>query len=202
MKTLLTMLAATLFAAGCTQTAIGTGEAIEAETFEAHPAFDPHMCGGHWHVDRASFADIGEIDALPELDLTVASWERFSGRPGSLSFDEIPAATCTIRATLERYTPGVGYTGHYDDKTGNIVLIVDRMPPCADAPEYAHRCTGPLMLHEIGHGMGVGHIGKDETGIMHESVMASWYSAADHRVCMAAGACTNPSWEPRSPTSF
>lgn len=184
------LLAAAL-AAGCSGLAVGT---LEEDVDAVHPSFDPARCGGHWHVDRASF-ERNAPEGLDAIDASPASWTRFTAKPGSLSFDEVPGPSCTIRALLAREVPFETATGRYNPRTGDVTLVIDRMPACADAPAWAGSCLGPVILHEIGHGMGIPHIELHERGIMHENTMNSWFTAADRRVCEKAGACApDPTW--------
>lgn len=184
-----------LFAAVAALALVGCSAEAEPAPEPHAYAFDPSICAGHWHVDRASFARLAP-DGLQAIEASPASWDRFSAKPGSLSFDDAPAATCTIRIALGAEVPEETATGRYNATTGNIVLIVDRMPPCADVP-WSLTCLGPVILHEIGHGMGMPHIDDADHGIMNAHVMNAWFTRADRRLCEKTLACApDAAWIP------
>lgn len=184
MKAVLAAAALLALVAGCAAPDAGAA----AEEPATHASFDPAKCSGHWHVDVASFAALAP-QLLGELDATVASWERFSGRPGSLVLSSDHAPSCVVRAVLARDWAPPTEAGLYDPATGDVTIVVDLMPSCVDAPAWAGPCLGPLLLHELGHGMGVGHLPAGESGIMNAHTMSSFWSAADRRACVTAGAC-------------
>lgn len=186
--------AAALAAIGCSAPAGEEGHGHGEDG--AHPAFDPAKCGGLWHVDRASFERLAP-EGLDAISRSAESWDRFSGKPGSLRFDEEVAEGCTIRAALAAEVPEEAATGRYHPADGSIVLVIDRMPACDGAPAWAGTCLGPVILHEVGHGMGLGHLAESDRGIMHPSIMNPWWTLADREACVAAGACAeDPSWKP------
>lgn len=126
------------------------------------------------------------------IDRTPVALDRFTGRVGLVTFDEVPSTTCTIRALREGEAEAVApiHSGEYSTASGDITLVIDRIPRCAGAADSDRsRCTGSVLLHEILHGFGVGHVRDDEQGIMHPTVIAPFFTKADWRVCREAGVC-------------
>lgn len=177
-----TLLAFTLVALGGCAASAGPVEIDHTP----HPAYvyDPAKCAGHWHVDRATF----DADTLAAIDASPAALARFTGRD-ALTLDAMPGDSCTIRATLSSALPDdTDFVGQYDRGTGNITIVSDWVPACEGLT--FGRCTGPVILHEILHGLGVGHV--TGSGIMNAHVMAPFFSKEDHEVCVTEGACVAP----------
>lgn len=153
--------------------------------------FDPTMCNGHWHVDRASF-EANAPEALPMLDASPAAWARLSGRLDGLTLGSGPGQRCTLRmvATAPDGWPS-DQTGLYDPKTGDITVVSSRLFACEDGRTP---CLGAILLHEIGHGMGMKHTSH---GIMATGSVAPFWTHEDHTECVRVGACDeNPNWQP------
>lgn len=148
-------------------------------------------CRGHWHVDRASF-ERNAPEAIAMLEQAPDALERFTGRANVLRFDDEPGETCTIRALRdgeeEASLVDASHSGEYSWETGNIRIVIDRMPAC-DGAEVDVPCVASVLLHELLHGYGLVHVKDDEEGIMHPSVIEPFFTEADRRVCRAAGLC-------------
>lgn len=182
---LLAILTMFMLLAGC------VAEVDETEAVDPISRFDPHICDGHWHVDRASFVT-NAPEAIAMLEASPVAWARFSGRPQGLTLDYEVGQGCTIRAVPEA-PPGFPEraSGRYDDKTGDIVIVTSRSPLCSDGETS---CLGSLILHEIGHGMGMHHT---ERGVLGASVIEPFWSYEDHTECVRVEACNaDPNWTP------
>ena len=182
-----------LSSVACASPTTATDDTDVSGTELGTPVAPATTCNGLWHIDRASF----ERNALRALDFIHAAQNdviAFAGRPGIVTFDYEPAATCTIRALSVDELPSSwpGSAGRNADNGDIEIVQAFIYDVCQVAPVDPRRpCSASVLAHELLHGLGVGHLAAGVPGVMAPLVaeMSGQFTAADRELCVAAKVC-------------
>lgn len=137
-------------------------------------------CEGEWSLEGDWKPS--EIAALNEA---VSEWNDLIGYE-KVKINE--TAQCKISKRVDNEDPEKG--GWYYPLTGNIEVWSERAISLAERKgKDSLKFLKIAFMHELGHGLGFGHI--DHKGaVMHETVSpSSELDMADYRECVSAGVC-------------
>ncbi len=161
---------------------------------EAAQEANPCLVDGRLTLTVEASAGLSES----QLRSITASWERFSGRPGSLALSAGDGGTCSIvgysathPTVLALEAKENAHLGGYAPPTGGIILVPERLGSCLGREGS---CSDLIALHEIGHAFGMAHHGGH--GLM-ASESAPFFTRDDRAECVRVGACEPTSdWTP------
>jgi hypothetical protein len=131
-------------------------------------------CHGNYYVATGfSAIDRAEIQAGADR------WNAFLQRPAiTLTDGYSPDGTCVIRPG----DAGGDAVGRQYGNTGAITIDTSIM-----SSRYSNGNVDAVTVHEIGHGLGLGHVSD---GVMSHANGGKWFAKDDATECMRVGVCT------------
>lgn len=137
-------------------------------------------CEGEWSLEGDWKPS--EIAALNEA---VSEWNDLIGYE-KVKINE--TAQCKISKRVDNADPEKG--GWYYPLTGDIEIWSERAVKIAERNKKdAHKYLKNAFMHEIGHGLGLGHIDSKKSIMYHIVYPSSELDMADYRECVSAGVC-------------
>lgn len=118
------------------------------------------------------------------IQFAAARWQVFAGHEVVAVEAGSQSSTCTIsRGPLT--PPRIGEFRH---ETGDIVIDPNYSCDGNHTTNYMP-CFEALVMHEMGHLLGLGHLPEGQEGIMRAAAGALDFTASDRAECVAAGVC-------------
>ena len=140
-------------------------------------------CGGTYHLHASMKAE----DVAP-VRAAFAKWNALAGHEvARLEEGDPDDTTCSVRLD-ETTGDHLGLWSHSD---GSIALSPERMrtsaPRCYAAMDD---CVEATMMHELGHGLGLGHVPEAPAVMASEGMLVLEFRDADLAECARAGVCS------------
>jgi len=131
-------------------------------------------CEGHWTYTPSDW----DLDDLAQLAKAEAAWNAFAGE-GTLTLEAGPSdGICHLsKGSIDFAEENPTRNGSYHKGTGNVKVRNEVGEELAN-----------LLIHELGHGLGLPHI-EEDGHIMSQEKRSEAFTTADLALCVEYGAC-------------